>query len=409
MKKMKRTQGFLPALLPALMLVLAALAAGSCYQERPSVAHLTVQLIVESTPVAVDMKEVEVRLQNKGADFSYTARPDDAGRVTFDVQPGKYDVVASAWFPATRTAVNGASEEFLLTATGLYDAGGQEREPLVELMLHVAVPNPLIIREAYYHGSATLEGANYTKDTYIELYNNAGPGGQTIWLDSLCLAAIYPYNSTTGNNAWAETDTIAIAQMYWMFPGDGHTYPLAPGESAVVACIAAVDHGGRATSGLALNRAHFGCWSETLTRHEIAAGVVPMVLTMTGQDIAWALSIHSPALVVFKPSMGVATWQSQAAVWERFEPGKTSGTKYWHIAADWILDGVECVDSPSSAIKRLPGTVDASYVWMRSAHYSGKCVTRRLEFTEGGIEVFQDTNNSDADFIPDSTPKPRLR
>lgn len=371
----------------------------ACFREIPSVAVVTVQLRLDGqTPVPVDLTLLEVRLQNKSADFSYTAHPDADGRAVFEVQPGKYDVVASAWFPATRIAVNGASGEFLLLD-----------EARIEIPLHVAIPNPLIIRELYFHGSSTLEGANYTKDTYIELYNNAGPGGQTIYLDSLCLAEIFPYNSTTGNNAWEGRDTIPIAQMYWMFPGDGHSYPLSPGESAVVACIAAVDHGGRATSGLALNRAHFGCWSETLPRHEIAAGVVPMIMNMTGQGNAWALSVTSPAVVVFKPSIGVRTWQSQAAVWEDFEPGKTSGTKYWHIDKNWILDGVECVDSPSSAIKRLPGTVDASYVWLRSGHYSGKCVTRRLDFTEGGIDVFQDTNNSDADFIPDSTPSPRLK
>ncbi len=388
---------------------LLLLVAQACYEERPSVATLTVQLRLDSPEVSIDLSQLNVRLQNKNADFSYTEHPSADGRVSFSVQPGKYDVVASAWFPATRIAVNGASEEFLLTTTGLIDAHGSAKEPLLEIVLNVAVPNPLIIREAYYHGSATLEGANYTKDTYIELYNNAGPGGQTVYLDSLCLTTIYPYNSTTGNNAWAGSDTIAVAQMYWMFPGDGHTYPLAPGESAVVACIAAVDHSGRATSGLKLNRAHFGCWSETLPRHEIAAGVVPMVLNMTGQGTQWAVSISSPAIVIFRPEMGVAAYQAQAALWERYEPGKTSGTKYWHIAKSWILDGVECVDSPSSAIKRLPGTVDASYVWMRSGHYSGKCVTRSLDFTEDGIEVFKDTNNSDADFIPDSIPNPRLK
>ena len=196
------------------ILVLAALLATSCYEERQSIAQLTVQLRLDDSPVAVDLSQVEVRLQNKGADFSYTERPDAAGRVSFAVQPGKYDVVASAWFASTRTAVNGASEEFLLTTTGLVDAHGQMCEPLLDLRLNVAVPNPLIIREAYYHGSSTLEGANYSKDTYIELYNNAGPGGQTLWLDSLCIAAIYPYNSTTGNNAWAGRDTIPIAQMY---------------------------------------------------------------------------------------------------------------------------------------------------------------------------------------------------
>ena len=381
-------------ILGALLLLLVV----SCYREEPSVAHLTVQLRLQETDVEVDLTQLEVRLQNKSADFTYLEHPDADGLVSFDVQPGKYDVVASAWFKATRIAVNGASEEFILLD-----------ELRLEIPLLVAVPNPLIIREAYYHGSSTLEGANYTKDTYIELYNNAGPGGQTLYLDSLCLAAIFPYNSTTGNNAWTGSDKLAIAQMYWMFPGDGHTYPLAPGESAVVACQAAVDHAGRATSGLHLNKAHFGCWSETLPRHEIAAGVVPMVLNMTGQGNAWALSVHSPAIVVFRPEMGVAAWQSQAAVWEDFEPGTSSGSKYWHIHKDWILDGVECVDSPTAAIKRLPGSVDASYVWMRSGHYSGLCVTRRLDFTEGGIDVFQDTNNSDADFLPDSTPSPRLK
>lgn len=392
-----------------ILCALLLLVAGSCYQERPAVVTLTVQLRLDHPEAGIDLEQLEVRLQNKEAEFRYSERPDASGRVTFAVAPGKYDVMASGWFPVTRIAVNGASEEFLLTTDGMVDAQGASHAPQLELLLHVAIPNPLIIREAYYHGSATLEGANYTKDTYIELYNNAGPGGRTVWLDSLCLAAIYPYNSTTGNNAWSGRDTIAIAQMYWMFPGDGHTYALKPGESAVVACIAAVDHTGRATSALQLNRAHFGCWSETLSRHEIAAGVVPMVLNMTGQGTAWALSIHSPALVVFQPAMGVAAWQSQAALWERYEPGKSSGTKYWHIAKDWILDGVECVDSPSSAIKRLPGTVDASYVWMRSAHYSGKCITRRLDFVAEGVEVFMDTNNSDADFIPDSDPQPRLR
>lgn len=386
------------------------LAAPACYREMPSVASLDVQLELRpDEPVAIDLTQLEVRLQNKNAAFGYVKHPDASGRVHFDVQPGKYDVMAAGWFSSTRIAVNGASEEFLLTGTDLIDATGQARAPLLEIPLNVVVPNPVMIREAYFHGSSTLEGANYTKDTYIEIYNNAGPGGQTVWLDSLCLAAVYPYNSTTGNNAWAGRDTIPIAQMFWMFPGDGHTYALAPGESAVVACIAAVDHSGRATSGLALNRAHFGCWSETLSRHEIAAGVVPMVLYMTGQGNAWALSIHSPAIVVFKPSMGVAAWQAQASVWESYEPGKSSGTRYWHIAKDWILDGVECVDSPAGAIKRLPGTVDASYVWMRSGHYSGKCVTRRLDFQDQGIEVFMDTNNSDADFIPDSTPQPRLK
>ena len=395
--------------LSIILLAAAAFLLSSCLEEEVSVAKLEIQLALPEESVGVDICDVTVRLQNKSLQLFYESHPDASGQVCFEVQPGKYDVTASAYYKSTRVAVNGSMEEFLLTEGGIVAADGSIVPSRVTLELAVAIPNPLVIREFYYHGSLTFEGANYTKDTYVELYNNAGPGGQTIFLDSLCIAAIFPYNSTTGTNAWAGSDLLPVAQMYWMFPGDGRTYPLEPGESVVVAARAAVDHSGRATSGLQLNHAHFGCYSETLSGHEIAAGVVPMVMTMAGQGNAWALSIHSPALVVFKPEMGVAAYRSQSDRWENFEPGKSSGTKYWHIDKKWILDGVECVDSPGGAVKRLPGSVDAAYVYMRSAHYSGKCITRRLEFTENGIDVYQDTNNSDADFIPDSTPSPRLK
>ena len=136
-----------------------------------------------------------------------------------------------------------------------------------------------------------------------------------------------------------------------------------------------------------------------------------MKCVIFGQGTAWAFSIHSPALVLFRPEMGVGQYLSQASEWERYEPGKTSGTKYWHIAKEWIIDGVECYDTPTGALKRLPASVDASYACMTSAHYSGKCITRKLdeEASKGGVEVFVDTNNSIADFITDAEPAPRLK
>lgn len=397
-------------ILSATALALLLLAASACLREEIVPAKLSVQLCLPSDlETEVDLSKVTVTLQNKTAPFSYSSESDASGRVEFTVQSGRYDIIASAYFKSTRVAVNGSTEEFVLTQQGLVDGEGRIGGSQVTVNLNVAVPNALVIRELYYHGSSTLDGASYTKDTYLEIYNNSGDGGKTVYLDSLCIAAIFPYNSTTGDNAWAGMDTVAVAQMFWMFPGDGHTYPLAPGESAVVACKAAVDHGARAVSGLELNKAHFGCYSENLTGHEIAAGVVPMVCHMAGQGTAWALSIHSPALVIFEPPMGVAAYRADAERWERYAPGTTSGTKYWHIASKWIIDGVECVDSPQQSVKRLPSTIDASYVYMRSAHYSGKCVTRRLDFVENGIEVFMDTNNSAEDFIPDSAPSPRLK
>ena len=367
--------------------------------------------IVLSSPdlATIPLDEVTIKIQNKERPFSYSAHPGADGVAELLLQPGKYDVLASSVFPDLGVAVSGSQPDFLLSENGIISEDGAVAAPELTIVLNVSTPGELVFREIYYHGCVTLEGASYTKDTYLEIYNNTGAHGRTLYLDSLCIAALYPANSTTGSNAWAGRDTIPVFQMIWMFPGDGHTYALAPGESAVVAAIAAVDHSGRCTSGLNLSKAHFGCYDEALPKHEIAAGVTPMVMYMTGQGTAWALSIHSPAVVLFKPSMGMAKYMEDAATWERYAPGESSGTRYRHIAKEWILDGVDCADSPSASIKRLPASIDASYVWMRSSHYSGKCISRALEFTEDGIDFYRDTNNSAEDFIPDQSPSPRLR
>lgn len=392
---------------------IACLLTASCVkqaEDEKSVAEVNITLKLPSDiKTSIDLSQVEVTLSNKTSPFTYTGYPDADGRISFSVQPGKYDILASAEYRISRISVNGSVSEFLLTQNGIVQEDGSIKGSDIDLTLNVVLPgDPLIIREIYYHGSSTLEGANYTKDRYLTLYNNAGEGGETVYLDSLCIATIYPYNSTTGSNAWSGRDTIAIAQMFWFIQGDGHTYPLRPGESATIAMIAAVDHSSRATSGLQLNRVQFGCYSENLPVHEIAAGVTPLVCYMCGQGTAWAASIHSPAMVIFRTPMDVDAYYGDTSTWKHYEPGKTSGTEYYHIPKSWILDGVECVDKPEGAVKRLPSSIDASYVYIRAAHYSGTCVTRKIDdyASTSTVKVYKDTNNSDADFDHDAPLNP---
>ncbi|MCK9626270.1 MAG: DUF4876 domain-containing protein [Bacteroidales bacterium] len=379
----------------------------SCLEEIDTKATLKIKISAPQGNIAVeglDLTEIEVKLQNKSNAFSYSNHLDNNGEVVFVVQPGKYDVLASAQYN-TGVSVNASKSEFLLTEDGIIGDDGSVNVAEILLELNVNIPNPLIIREIYYHGSSTLEGKSYSKDRYIEIYNN---GLITQYLDSLCITTIFPYNSTTGSNSWADKDTIPAAGMVWMIPGNGTQYPLAPGESCVLA-YCAVDHTQRATSGLNLAKAHFGFYEDGLTGHEIAAGVPPLIRIVAGLGSAWSFSISSPAVIIFRPEMGVANYLANAATWELFEPGKTSGTKYWHIAKEWILDGVECVQSAAKSIKRLPTSVDASYIYMNSASYSGKVVTRKVKEIINGNEVFQDTNNSAEDFISDQVPSPRLK
>lgn len=394
------------------------LAAPSCLKPEQSesggkdAVKLTVQLNMPESEAEIDIRTIDVKIQSKTLPIAFKANPDASGKVEFNVAPDKYDIIASKYFETTRISVNGLCNEFLLTEKGIVGQDGGVSKPEISINLSVALPSPIVIREFFYHGSTTLEGGvGYQKDQYIEIYNNTGLGGRTYYLDSLCIAAIYPYNSTTQNNAWLNADTLALAQIYWMIPGTGKTYPLQPGESAVIACKAAVDHSGRATSGLHLEKAHFGCYDEILSGHEKSAGVPSLECNMVGQGTAWALSIHSPALVLFRPEMGVDAYRQDAEHWEKYEPGKSAGTKYWYIAKEWIIDGVECYDTPVGALKRLPASIDASYACMTSPHYSGKCISRRkLDIaSDGGIAVYADTNNSLEDFLTDQVLSPRLK
>jgi len=382
-------------------------------EDSQPAAELKIKLnIPKDYAGVVDITSIPVTAQSKRLPLSLTVYPDKDSIATFKLVSDNYDVVASYYDTVGRISVNGFCEEFLLVGDGIANGQGKCKPARLEMNMEVALPSPIVIRELYYHGCMTADGGkNYTKDRYVEIVNNNGEGGDVYYLDSLCISTIFPYNSTTGNNAWKGLDTIALAQMYWTVPGDGKTYPLQPGESAVIALLAAVDHSERCQSGLHLEKAHFGCYDEQLSGHEISAGVTPMIMNSVGQGTAWAVSIHSPAFILFRPSMGVAQYRKEDRIWERFEPGKTSGTRYWHIAKEWIIDGVECYDSPTGANKRLPSSVDASYCCMKLPHYSGHCISRKLDVraSTATVPVYMDTNNSLADFDVDMELNPSLK
>ncbi|MBP9987455.1 MAG: DUF4876 domain-containing protein [Bacteroidales bacterium] len=389
-------------------ILVSAMLLASCIEDSIEKASLKIRIsFPEGTEQAVaesiSLEDLNITISNKSLPFNYSCHPDENGEIEMELGCGKYDLLASVEYESGLSA-NTSASEFILTSEGIIQDDGTTGAPVLDLTLNIAKPASIIIRELYYHGSSTPEGANYTNDRYIELYNN---GAVREYLDSLCVCTIYPHNSTSGNNPWAGRDTIPIAGMCWMIPGNGTQYPIEPGQSCVLA-FCAVDHTNRATSRLDMSRADFGFYDPLLSKHEIAAGIPALTRIIAAQGTAWTLSIHSPAVAVFRPEHGVAAYLADPSLWERYEIGKTSGTKYWHIAKDWIVDGIECADTPQKSVKRLPTSVDASYIYMESAHYSGKVITRREKGMAGGVMKYKDTNNSAEDFITDVAPNPHF-
>ena len=232
------------------------------------------------------------------------------------------------------------------------------------------------------------------------------------YLDSLCFGAMAPANGIATNNPWAGMDTIALFSMVWMFPGTGQDYPLGPGESAVIGMNAA-DHTTRSNLGLNLAKAHFGVYHPDLTMaagNEIAPGVTALIRIIPAQGNAYSFSVSSPAPVIFRPVMGVARYLSEQGRWERYQPGSSSGMKYWHIAKEWILDGVDCTNANTIGNKRFPLSVDAGFAYVSTGANSGLAVRRKVEqvLPDSRI-VYQDTNNSSEDFEMNVVPNPRLK
>lgn len=386
------------------LLVLPVLLLSACLKEEGALASLEIRVSAPEQFPDLDYTSIKVKVQNVYEPVTHQKALDARGCAAFTLNPGSYTIVISSLLPNGYT-VSASVSEFLLTDKGMVDDKGMCVPARFDLRLGFALSGGLIIREAYYAGSKTLEGANYSRDQYIELYNNSDA---VVYLDSLGVGALAPVNSTVTNNPWAGSDTLALFQMAWMIPGSGRDYPLAPGESAVLA-LNAVDHGPRCTSGLDLSKAHFGFYDDALT-HEKHPDVPALLRIFAGKGTAYAISVSSPALVIFRPMMGIRAWIDDAATWQHYQPGSSAGLIYIHIHKSWILDAVECAANANQTLKRVPGEHDASYTYLHLGRNRGNAVSRKIKETlDDGRIIYMDTNNSADDFDTDVPANPHLK
>jgi len=366
-----------------------------CTDVEPVYSTLSITVKPPPDQAGIDLTAVKVRAQAVDEPIFYETFPDVSGHAVLNVSPGRYTLLLSALYPEG-FSVSASQSEFLALSA---------ETTIFSFTLDLALSGGIIFRQIYYAGSKTLDGANYSKDQFLELYNNTD---QVYYLDSLCVGTLAPANSTVSNNPWMGLDTLGLFQMTWMIPGKGTDYPLAPGESVVLA-FNAVDHTARATSGLDLSPAHFGFYDEELPNHEKHPDVPALKRIFAGQGTAYTMSVHSPAPVIFRPVMGVARWLADVERWQNYQPGSTSGLKYMHIHRSWILDGVECVQNPANALKRQPASVDAGFTWLRQGQNKGNAVVRKVkEVLPSGRIIYSDTNNSTGDFLYDVPAAPIL-
>ena len=390
-------------------LIVLALFAAACVDEyeKPwpdNLQLLSVNAVYPAGYAGAVHEGAKIRIEEVSSGAVYVALTDRRGLAEIQIPPGIYRLTCSD--RTGRDLFNGMADKVVVT----------ERR-IVDLPLSHSTAGSLVIRELYTGGcSKAPEEGTYQSDQYVIIHNN---DTETEYLDSLCFGTLSPYNSTAVNN-WVDYDPVTgetvfpdfapVVTVVWQLPGNGKSFPIGPGEDAVIALRGAVDHTAQYPLSVNLNRPDvFVCYNPTYfpnTLYHPAPGDkvqterYAKVVIKTGQANANTVSLASPTFVLFRSEgMPIEEYVLQPDVVQT-TPGN-SADRVVKVPYTWIVDGVEVFDGRSSGNKkRLSPAADAGFVTL-SDIFKGHTVRRKVNETasaENGYEVLMDTNNSSNDF-----------
>ena len=399
-------------LLILFVLMLAAacrpLAEGDPYTD--TLCTLSVQAVYPSGYADRVRAGVPVRIEEINLGASYQELTDASGTAVFKVPVGLYRVNVSDL--DGEDIFNGAADKVRVNSLS----------SVLPLSLLHSRAGSIVIKEIYCGGCKRLpQEGNYQSDQYIILHNN---DFRVQYLDGLCIGSLYPYNSSA-TNPFISKDPVTgetvyppyvpISEAVWQFGGDGTSFPLQPGEDAVVCLKGAIDHSVQFPLSVNLDKpGYFVCYNNTYftntVYHPAPGGNIALdhyleVVVKTGVANAYTFSINSPAVVLYRAEgMSMRDWVQTAGAVIPIPGGSTSQVAA--VPLDWVVDAVEVFTGTSSSnAKRLAPSLDAGFVTL-SDTYLGHTLFRRTDealSASSGYEVLKDTNNSTEDFYERET------
>ena len=281
-----------------------------------------------------------------------------------------------------------------------------------------ALKSSLMFKTIYSTGGAKY----YVLDSYIEIVNNSD---EVQYLDNLILF------KGTGNlkakGAWQEAfpEDYACGQgAVLAFPGNGHDYPLQPGEFVVVADQAqnhklAYDPDDEEAEDLKVEYAKSpdlsgADWEKYYGNGDTDNEAVPNLKTIFQNNKymkMWAFGVSGGAYILAKLPDGVSP-EDYAADESHYSttPGTESTMQFMLISNKYVLDAVDAygqgVDPDENVPFFLPKD-DLKGIPV-SAMYEGKALRRKVARIENGRVYYKDTNNSSEDWKNEQENTPRL-
>ncbi|MBR5856023.1 MAG: DUF4876 domain-containing protein [Bacteroidales bacterium] len=323
-----------------------------------------------------------------------STKTDDEGIATVNLIPGDYSIRVSGKVEndGFTYMMNGTIPQVSLIKT----ITREEAKSSSSIVIRPAKLAPLIISEIYYCGASNY----YFRDQTYHIYNN---GDEVEYLDGLCFAQLHPNIASASSTPpiWPDEDGIdnyVYGLVVWQFPGNGTDYPLAPGESVVLAQEAR-DHTVNNPDSYDNSMANWECWSGNASRNNPDVADLPPIFTRNLNKTQWLTSVFGAAFCLYRPDDGTVINTEYYEDYTNLQTEVNKTTYYSKIPAGWIYDGVELLgDMSLLSKKRIPGFVDAGGTSVEQT-YCQKVVSRKVVGRRAdGTPLFADTNNSTEDF-----------
>lgn len=276
----------------------------------------------------------------------------------------------------------------------------------VQVSLHGA---GLIIEELFFSGSQTPDGADYVDDVYFKIYNNSD---EVIYADGLLLAKSSFQTIDKKDYTPSLMDEYFSAQSIIQLPGSGKQYPVQPGESIIIA-NQGINHKENNPNSADLSKAHFEYYYQDTD--DVDAPQVPNTIALFDQFLVESRGYHAYAIIRLPEGTSATDFiQQNEYTFEWNEEIAGLGVVPYDelsikVPNAWILDAVSLSTSEEYQWNVLHNSIDAGYASVASFGDSngryGKSVIRKK--VQGGSSsgiLYQDTNNSSADFQVQTPP-----
>ena len=348
--------------------------------------------------MVIESERIEVKNISTGRSIIYTDQDD------IELRLGLYDISYEAEMTdgnGDRYHLIGYQPSVTLTPTS--------RDVSIQLYQTV-YNNDFIIQEVFFTGTLQSSGNSYVGDDYIKIYNNTDhvlyADGLSIVESKFVTTEKYDYDPDVMNEA------MTVHAIYTI-PGSGKEHPVQPGESLLI-CDTGIDHRTANPNSFDLSGADFE-WYDVSTQPahlDIDGPTVPnldkwycytqsfFMLHNRGFK-AWAL-----ARIPIDKDQYLANYLYRYNYTMVLPAGTfpMSQTAY-KLPNAWIVDAVNCSVASNRAWNVTSPELDRGWAHCgeidKDRNRFFHSVRRKLLFVKDGMAIYQDTNNSSADFNSD--------